>query len=150
MSTNVSAMGDFFYAFVVLAIIGAPAWWFLAVIPVLILSGILYTAVCVTFSSISFYIKKGEAVANVVEGAFMQSANYPPAIFNTVVKGILFTIVPVFFFTFIPAQYIFLTFNIWWLLGYAGVVALWVVIAFVVFHLGLKRYNSGNLTGGRL
>ncbi len=148
-STDISAIGDMLYAFIVLAIIGAPWYWYLIMIPAMMVAGLIYVSVYVTYVSLCFYIK-GDAVAKSVEGTLNKSANYPPNIFNTVVKALLFTLIPTFFYTFVPAQYFFITFNIWWVIGSLVVTALWVTIAFVSFKLGLKKYNSGNLMGGRL
>lgn len=149
-STDISGIGDIIYAFVVLAIIGAPWYWYLIMIPVIILAGILYAAVYAVFVSICFYIKKGDAVAKSVEGTINKAANYPPAIYNLTVKALFFTIIPTFFYTFVPAQYFFLTPNIWWMIGLVAVVAIWVALAFFCFNKGLKKYNSGNLMSGRL
>ena len=148
--TSISAIGDIAYSFVVLAIIGAPWYWYLLIIPVMILGGLLYASMYSTFSSLSFFIKRGDAMASFAESTLLKTDKYPPAIYNTVVKMLLSIVVPVFFFTFIPAQYIFFTFNIWWVLGYIGVVAVWITLAFVTFKLGLKKYNSGSLMGGRM
>lgn len=149
-ATDVSAIGDMAYAFVVLAIIGAPWYWYLLMVPTMILSGLVYVSVYIVYVSICFYIKNGDSVAKSVEGTMNKAGNYPPAIFNGIIKGLLFTFIPAFFFTFVPAQYFFLTPNIWWVLGGIGVTALWVILAFALFNLGLKKYNSGNLMGGRL
>ena len=149
-STNVSAIGDIIYSFVVLAIIGAPWHWYLIMIPAIILAGLIYVSVYVVYVSLCFYIKGGDAAAKSVEGTINKSANYPPAIFNSVVKGLFLTIMPVCFYTFIPAQYLFISPNIWWILIVIAVTALWVVLAFATFNRGLKKYNSGNLMGGRL
>ena len=131
-------------------LIGAPWYWFLLIIPVIIMAGLIYVSVYVTFVSLCFYIKRGDAVAKSVEGTMNKAANYPPGIFNFIVRGLFFTLIPTFFYTFVPAQYFFLTPNIWWMLLYAVVTVLWVVLAFVSFKMGLKKYNSGNLMGGRL
>lgn len=149
-TTEVAAIGDILYAFVTLAICGAPWHWYLIMIPAMIMSGLIYASMYAVYISLCFYIKKGEAIAKSIEGTVNKAGNYPPAIFNTVVKGLLFTIMPAFFYTFIPAQYFFLTPNIWWIVGSIGVTALWVILAFLAFKLGLKKYNSGNLMSGRL
>lgn len=148
--TDISAFGDIAYSFIVLAIIGAHWWWYLAMIPAIIVAGLLYVSVYVTFVSLCFHIKNGDSVAKSVEGAINKAANYPPHIFNFAVKTLFFTLVPTFFFTFVPVQYFFLTPNIWWILGAVAVTALWIIFAFVSFKFGLKKYNSGNLMGGRL
>lgn len=149
-STEVSALGDILYSFVVLAIIGAPWWWYLAMIPAIILAGLIYTGMYVTYVSLCFHIKNGDAAARAAETIFNKTDKYPSAIYSTAVKWILCTVVPAFFYTLVPAQYIFLTPNIWWILGTIAVTALWVLLAFVSFNSGLKKYNSGSLMGGRL
>lgn len=149
-STEVATIGDVIYAFVVLAIIGAPWYWYLIMIPAMILAGLLFVSVYVTYISFCFYIKQGDAVAKSVEGTLNKAGQYPSGIYSTVVKGILFTAIPALFYTFVPVQYFFLTPNVWWILGFVGVTLFWVILAFVSFKLGLKKYNSGNLMGGRL
>jgi len=149
-NTDLSAIGDILYAFVVLMIIGAPWYWFLLLLPVIILAGLLFVAMYVTYCSLCFYIKRGEALADTMEGAMGKAANYPSVIFSQGVKILMFTLLPVFFYTFIPAQYIFLNFNIWWVLLLIAVVTLWILLAFFCFNRGVRRYNSGSLMGGRV
>ena len=149
-STEVSAIGDLIYAYIVLIIIGAPWYWYLLMLPIIVLSGLVFVSVYVIFCSLCFYIKRGDAVAKAVESVMNKAGNHPPAIYNTVVKTILYTVIPVFFFTFVPANYFLINFNIWWILISVAVTALLVLLAFVSFNLGLKKYNSGSLMGGRL
>lgn len=149
-STDVGAIGDMIYAFVVLAIVGAPWYWYLLMFPVMILSGLVYVSSFAAYCSLCFYIKRGDAVAKSVEGTMNKSGNYPPAIYNVAVKTLLYTIIPVFFYTFIPAEYVFFNFHIGFALLFVAVTILWVLLTFLLFKLGLKKYNSGNLMGGRL
>lgn len=149
-STEVSGIGDVLYSFVALAIAGAPWYWYLLIVPVMICAGLIYVSVYIVYVSLCFYIKRGDAVAKSVESTLNKVTTYPPAIFNAVVKGLFFTLIPAFFCGFIPAQYFFLTPNIWWILGVFAVTVVWVMLAFVAFGKGLKKYNSGNLMGGRL
>ena len=149
-STEISAVGDIMYAYIVLIIIGAPWHWYLLMLPVIILSGLVFVSVYIIFCTLCFYIKRGDAVAKAVEGAMNKAGNYPPAIYNTVVKTILYTIIPVFFFTFVPANYFLIDFNIWWVLLSIAVTSALVLLSFVFFKIGLKKYNSGSLMGGRL
>ena len=149
-TTDVSGLGDMIYSFIVLAIIGAPWHWYLLMIPAIIFAGLLYTAVYVVFVSLCFYIKRGDAVAKSVESTLNKAANYPPAIYNVGIKALFFTLIPTFFYTFVPVQYFFLTPNVWWIIGLIAFVSLWVALAFFCFNKGLKKYNSGNLMGGRL
>ncbi len=149
-SIDIGALGDICYSFIILFIIGAPWWWFLVMPFAIILAGLIYVSVYVVYCSLCFYIKRGDAVAKSVEGTMNKTGNYPPAIFNNAVKVVLYTIIPVAFYTFVPAQFMFLSFNIWAVIGAVAFVTLWVVLAFIMFNIGLKKYNSGNLMGGRL
>lgn len=149
-STEIAAIGDIIYSFVVLVIIQAPWYWYLLMVPAMILSGLLYVAAYVVYVSLCFHIKRGDAVAKSVEGTINKAGNYPPGIYNTVVKWLFYTIIPTFFFTFIPAQYFFITPSITWMLVALGVTIVWVILAFVCFRLGLRKYSSSNLMGGRL
>ena len=123
---------------------------YLAIIPVCIIGGLIYVSIVVCFQSLSFYIKRGNAVADMISTAITLFANYPPVIFNMFTKVILFTIIPVGFIIFVPAQYIFLGFNLWWILGMVGFAIFLCGLAFLLFKLGLRKYNSSNLMGGRV
>ncbi len=149
-SIDISAIGDIVYSFIVLFIVGAPWWWFLIWPFAIILVGLIFVSTYIVYCSLCFYVKNGEAMARTMEDALLKSQGYPPAIYSGIVKWILFSIIPAFFYAFIPAQYLFLSFNLWWVLCFIGVVALWVILAFVFFKLGLRKYNSGSLVGGRL
>lgn len=148
--TSVSALGDIAYSFIALAIAGASWWWYLAIIPVSIVGGIIYTAVIICFQTLSFHIKRGSSIADMINSSTTMFSNYPPVIFNTIIKLVLFTIIPCGFIVFVPAEFIFLSFNIWWVLAIIGFAIFVVVLAFILFKVGLKKYNSGNLMGGRL
>ena len=149
-STSVDAIGDLIYSFVVLIIIGAPWWWYLLLPLAMVIAGLIFVSSYVFYVSLVFWIKRGDAVAKSVEGTINKAANYPPAIYNFVVRVLFFTAIPTFFYTFIPAQYFFFTPNLLWIGILIAVTILWVLMAFVMFNIGLKKYNSGNLMGGRL
>lgn len=102
--TDISAFGDILYSYIMLIIIGAPWWWYLLMPFVSILAGLIYASAYVTFVSICFHIKNGDAIAKSVEGTINKAANYPPHIYNLVVKALFFTVIPTFFYTFVPVQ----------------------------------------------
>ncbi|MBP3344649.1 MAG: ABC-2 family transporter protein [Clostridia bacterium] len=149
-STDVSAIGDIIYSFIVLIITGAPWWWFLAIIPAMIIAGLIYTGMYVTYVSLCFHVKNGDAAARASETIFNKAGQYPPAIYSSITKWFLATLVPAFFYTVIPAQYFMISPNIWWILGSIGVTIIWILLAFLSFNTGLKKYNSGSLMGGRM
>lgn len=145
-----SAIGDILYLFVVLIIIGAPWWWYFAVIPVIVLGGLIYAGMVMCYQTLSFHVRKGDSLSEMANFIMTGFNTYPPVIFNIVTKAILYTAVPAGFMVFVPVKYIFLSFNIWWILGMIGVTIFIVGLALLLFKLGLKKYNSGNLMGGRL
>lgn len=149
-SCSVSAIGDILYAFIVLIIIKAAWWWYLAIIPAIIIGGLVFVSIAVIFQSLCFYIKNGSALSDMVASATTMFANYPPVIFKGVAKILLYTIIPAGFMVFIPAEAIFLGFNLWAILFWVAITILLIIIAFLSFKLGLKHYSSGNLMGGRL
>lgn len=148
-STSVSAMGDLLYAFVALFIIQAPWSTFLFMVPFLVCSGLIYVSVYVIYDSLSFIVKRGDAIASSVESSMLKLVSYPPTIFNTVVKGIMFSLVPAGLIAFIPVQ-IIKSFHLGYFALYIAFTILMILIAFAVFAAGLKRYNSGNLLSSRL
>ncbi len=148
--TDISALGDIAYAFVALAIAGAPWWWYLMIIPVSILSGLVYVSVYVVYVSFVFHMKSGDALAATAEGTIVKVGNYPVQIFSTGVKWIFLTAIPAMFYSFLPAHFMFIAPNLWWMLVILAVTIFWVCLAFFAFNKGLKKYNSGSLMGGRL
>lgn len=148
--SSMSAIGDIIYTFIALAIAGAPLWWYIAIIPVCIVGGIIYTSIIICFQTLSFYIKRGSAIADMISSAVTYFSNYPPIIFDIFSKIILYTIVPCGFMIFAPAEYIFLGFNIWWILGIIGFAIIITILAFKLFNHGLKRYSSGSIVNNRV
>ncbi len=149
-STNISAIGDMLYAYVVLIIVGAPWWWYLAIIPASIISGLIFVAVYVCYVSLSFWVKRGDAVAHLAEGTILKAGHYPPAIYKGITKVMLFSIIPAFFYTVVPAEALLLKPSLMWVGICIAVMTFWITLAFILFKLGLKKYNSGSLMGGRM
>ena len=60
------------------------------------------------------------------------------------------TFIPVVFYCFVPVEFIFLNFKPLFLVIYLGVAIIWIFIAFLCFNSGIKHYNSGSISGGRM
>ncbi len=149
-SSSISAIGDIIYCFLMLIIAKAAWWWYLAAIPIIIIGGLIYTSIIVCFQTISFYAKQGNSVADIISTGIINFANYPIGIFNDFIKFLMFTIIPCGFMVFVPVQYIFLSFNIYWVLGLIAFTIFVMFLAFFLFNRGLKKYSSSNLMTGRL
>ena len=146
--SSISAVGDFLYAFVALAIIGAPWWQYPLIVLFSIISGLLLTSVCVIYGNISFYVKNGGALADNVQSTILKASSYPSNLFSGAVKWLLATLIPATFATVIPAS-ILTSWN-WGLFALLiAFTSLCVFLAFFTFEKGLKRYGSGNVLSVR-
>ncbi len=94
----------------------------------------------------SFFLGNTEGLAQQLLGTLVTFSTYPMNIFSGVVRLLLFTLVPAGFISFVPLQVLHQ--FAWPLLGsMVGFTLLIVLVAVGVFHLGLRRYESGNLLG---
>ena len=74
---------------------------------------------------------------------------YPDGIFKGVVKCLLFTLVPVGIANYLPIQVI-VSFDIVKFLIVIGVTIFFILLAVLIFNLGLKKYSSTNLMSARI
>lgn len=107
---------------------------------------IIFTDFAILLGSLAFFLGNTEGLMQQMFGALVSFSTYPMDIFQGAVRLLLFTVIPAGFISFIPLQLLH-QFS-WPLLGtLVGFTALFTVIAVGVFHLGLRRYESGNLMG---
>lgn len=147
--TEISALGDIITGFLILGIIKAVWWWYLAFLPVAIVSGLIYWGAYTVWISFVFYIKGGDAFAKLGESTMLKASNYPFAIYDNVAKVLFATVIPALFFTHIPVENILISFNILYLLAYLAAAVVWLFAAFAFFRVSVRRYNSGSVMGGR-
>lgn len=76
-------------------------------------------------------------------------ATYPNGIFNKEIKWLLLTLIPASFTVHIPIELI-THFNLLLFLSVIFFSLLLIIIAFLVFNKGLKRYSSSNLMSARI
>lgn len=106
----------------------------------------IFTAFAILLGSLAFFLGNTEGLMQQMFGALVSFSTYPMDIFQGAVRLLLFTVIPAGFISFIPLQLLH-QFS-WLLLGVlAGFTTLFMAIAAGVFHLGLRRYESGNLMG---
>ncbi len=107
---------------------------------------LIFTAFFILLGSLAFFLGNTEGLVQQMFGALISFSTYPMNIFQGAVRLLLFTLIPAGFISFIPLQLLH-QFS-WLLLGaLTGFTVLFVSIATTVFHLGLRRYESGNLMG---
>jgi len=127
-----SGMGDFTYGFVSYALSGQYTWdGFLRFVLATLLAATVFAAFLILIQSLAFC------------NAIITFGIYPTTLFDNYAKLILFTLVPAAFVGAIPAEFIH-AFT-WQTLGelLLGAMA-FLFLAVSVFHLGLKRYESGS------
>lgn len=143
--TNVSAWGDFFYGIILLIIVrGFHLGDFMIFFVFTITGAIIFTSVMVTVNSLAFYFGNVESLATLVFEFLISLSIYPEGIFSGTVKVILFTAIPAGFISMVPVRLLH-EFNLFWGMITILVALIWLVIAYVTFYKGLKRYESGNL-----
>jgi ABC-2 type transport system permease protein len=148
--TIVSALGDTLYGIVLFFLIkGFDIMGFLLFILFCITGALIFASVLITFHALSFYTGNTEGLAQLVTEFLISFSIYPEGIFNNGLKYLLYTIIPAVFMVYIPAKVIS-HFSIFMLLGILGIALLWIVIAYIMFYGGLKRYESGNLIINKL
>ena len=139
-----SAIGDLLYGYIVLLIYGLTLENLLFYTIFIFIGGFIITSVAVIFASLSFWISKADMIADTGNSLMVNFATYPDSIFKMTVKGILYTIIPVGFTTYIPVNLI-ISFDIKLFILLILVAIFFISSAFFIFYKGLKKYSSSNL-----
>jgi len=139
-----SGMGDFTYGFVSYALSGQYTWdGFLRFVLATLLAATVFAAFLILIQSLAFWFGIVSGFTSLMVNAIITFGIYPTTLFDNYAKLILFTLVPAAFVGAIPAEFIH-AFT-WQTLGelLLGAMA-FLFLAVSVFHLGLKRYESGS------
>ena len=115
----------------------------------MVCGGIILTCICVILSSLSFWYRKSDIIADTGNTLMTNFATYPDGIFKGIVKILLFTLVPVGIVNYIPVK-VLINFNLSLFLIVVGVTIMSLFFAFLIFYQGLKRYSSSNLMIARI
>jgi ABC-2 type transport system permease protein len=139
-----SGMGDFLYGFISYAVSGqftpdGLARFILAVV----LATAVFIAFLVAVQSLSFWTGTGGTFTALATNAIITFALYPITLFNQGAKLILFLVVPAAFMGAVPAGFV-RSFS-WPTLGLMTLAAVgFLSFSILVFHFGLRRYESGS------
>lgn len=146
---KVSALGDILFAIIVYFIYGFSPLSFLLFVLFLIIGGLILTAISIILHSLSFWFNNADMIAEVGNNLMVNFATYPDGIFKGITKWLLFTLVPVGIANYIPVKVI-INFNPYLFVINISVCILLIIIAYIVFYKGLKRYSSSNLMSARI
>ena len=139
-----SGFGDFLYGFISYAASGqfnleGLGRFVLAVL----LATIVFLSFLVIAQSLTFWMGTGGSFTQLAINAMVTFAIYPITLFNQAARLILFLVVPAAFMGAIPARFVH-TFS-WSMLGWMVLAAVgFMAFAILIFHLGLRRYESGS------
>ena len=109
----------------------------------------IFTSVAIIAHSLAFWLGCIENVSKKYCDSLFVFAMYPTNIYSGVLQIVMFTVIPAGVIGFIPIELLrnFSWINFIILLSSSAV---FFASAFFVFHLGLKKYESGNQFGMRL
>ena len=147
--TSSSAIGDLLYGYLVFCIFKFSLLNLLLFTLLSITGALILTAFATIVGSLSFWIIRGDILSNNLNMAMINFSIYPDGIFKGVVRMILYTLVPVGLVNYLPFR-ILLRFNPLSFLIILVFTVFIILMAFVVFYRGLKRYTSSSLMIARI
>lgn len=146
---KVSALGDIIFGIIMYFIYGFSISGFIMFIIFSITGGLILTSFSIILNSLSFWFNNTEMVAETGNNLMVNFATYPDGIFKGITKWLLFTLIPVGVANYIPVKVV-VEFNLYLLIINICVCILLILLAYVVFYKGLKRYSSSNLMSARI
>lgn len=146
--TEISAIGDLLYGLIVSFIFFHNPIEVLLILIFILLAALIETSFAIILNSMAFKYVKIEDFAQSILGMFTSFSVYPDSIFSKGLKVILYTLIPVGIATYLPVNTI-LEFNIFNLIIVVLFTIMIMLLAYVVFFNGLKRYTSSNLMSSR-
>lgn len=109
-----------------------------------VISLVVYVSFMVIAGSLAFWMGSAEAAAFQAQQAVITFSLYPGAMFHGWMRILLFTAIPAGFISHIPVE-LLRSFDPTLFMALLGAAVASAGLAVGVFHVGLKRYESGNL-----
>jgi ABC-2 type transport system permease protein len=114
-----------------------------------LMAAVVFTSLRVLYHSLTFFLGNSEELASTASNLIISFSLYPGTLFEGPSVWMLHSLVPAALVAYIPAD-IFRRFDAGKMLLLIGGDLVFVLAALVLFHLGLRRYESGNRMGTRL
>lgn len=122
----------------------------IALVILSIISGCLvFASIGIIAHSLVFWLGPVESVSKKYCDSLFLFALYPTNIYSGMLQLVMFTFIPAGIIGYVPVE-LLRNFTWTYLLILLGSSIAFFVLAFIVFHLGLKKYESGNQFGMRL
>jgi len=146
---HLSAWGDLLFGLLVFLLVDPDRWLHLLLFLLVgTLAGLLFVAFSVLVGSLAFWVGNADNLAGQAINALITFGMYPIEIFPGAVQWLLYTLIPAAFIGSMPAR-LLTDFSLGQLGILAAVTAGLILLARLVFSLGLRRYESGNLVVAR-
>jgi ABC-2 type transport system permease protein len=143
--TGLSGWGDVCFGLLAYALFGRLDPPSVALYVVLVASStVTYVSFNVLAGCLGFWIGNAEAAAFQAQQATLNFSLYPGAMYHGWIRVLLFTVLPAGFISHLPVE-IMRSFDPWLMAAVLGFAALMAAAAIVVFRIGVRRYESGNL-----
>lgn len=148
--TIVSGWGDLLYGFIVIALVPGLSLAQLGFFCLLTLTGgLIFAATFAAAESLAFFLGNASALSSAISEFLISFSLYPETVFDQGMRWLFYSLIPSGFIAFIPlAAYKALDLRAIPLLAlmalaYGGG-------SYLLFNLGLRRYESGNRMGTRI
>ena len=136
--------GDILTFAVLVSLSGYLTWGNVPILVViLICSTAMFIATSIIFHSLAFWLGPVDTLARQLIEFVVMFSVYPQTMFSGVMKVVLFTLIPAGFIGYLPVE-LLRQFHWPYLVAIMGGAVLYTYLATALFHLGLKRYESGN------
>ena len=146
---SIPSWGDLLFGIVVYLGFVHPSLSQLGLFLVLVLLvGVVFVSFSVLVESLAFFIGGSQGLSRELVNALITFGTYPMGIFDGVVKVILFTLVPAGFISYIPVMLLH-SFDWTMFMELFGFAIGLTLLSWLVFFVGLRRYESGNLLSMR-
>jgi len=148
--TIISAWGDFLYGYTIMLVFFSFSFFNILLFSFLVVSGgVIFVTVFSISESLTFFMGSSRSIAQMIREFLISFSIYPESIFGDKIRWLFYTLLPAGFISFVPKEIFMNSCYILILLLLAADVV-FIFLNSLVFNMGLKRYESGNLIGTRL
>lgn len=142
--TQVSALGDILFGLILFLIYFHKPTEIILYIFVSFLSFVIMLSFLIIINSVTFWFIRFADTVEMLGSAYLSFSMYPRTIFDSTVKVLMHTIIPIGFSIYIPVM-LFQEFSIIKLLILIVFSCMFFLFARFLFYRGLKRYTSSNI-----
>jgi ABC-2 type transport system permease protein len=146
---SIDAWGDALFGLILYVAVVQPSPVELgAFVVVALAAGAIIASYLSLANALAFWLGQAEGLAAQLTSALIMFSTYPTTLFSGLVRVVLFTALPAGFIAYVPVRFL-REWQPWQLGAMLGAAAFFVLLTTVVFGLGLRRYESGNLVAMR-